>query len=174
MLGTFAAQGAGLAERLDRPMQDFGKKTLESLHTLMETVKDARKKPPDQTLSQLYQEQLDDYRRAFERVEASAPTEKARKLAVEMLSDWDVIFTILDNSHLPLTNNEAERALRHTPTNHSRNQDSPRPSHFRDYCQYDRDMPFTCPFGLALYGSLIAAGRAGLTGACFACSSIEE
>jgi transposase len=103
----------GLAESLDRPTQDFGKKTLELLHTLMDAVKDAREKPPDQALSQLYQEQLDDYRRACERVEASAPTEKARKLAVEMLSDWEVIFTILDNPHLPLTNNEAERALRH-------------------------------------------------------------
>ncbi|MFQ5640691.1 MAG: transposase, partial [bacterium] len=27
--------------------------------------------------------------------------------------DWDVIFIILDHPHLPLTNNEAERALRH-------------------------------------------------------------
>jgi len=103
----------GLAESLDKPTQDFGKKTLDLLHTLMDAVKDARKKPPDRGLSQVYQGQLDDYRRACERVEASAPTEKARKLAVEMLSDWDVIFTILDNPHLPLTNNEAERALRH-------------------------------------------------------------
>ena len=27
--------------------------------------------------------------------------------------DWDIIFTALDYPHLPLTNNEAERALRH-------------------------------------------------------------
>ena len=40
-------------------------------------------------------------------------TEKARKLAVEMLSDWEAIFKVLDHPHLPLTNNEAERALRH-------------------------------------------------------------
>jgi len=30
-----------------------------------------------------------------------------------MLNDWDTIFTVLDHPHLPLTNNEAERALRH-------------------------------------------------------------
>ena len=38
---------------------------------------------------------------------------KTHQLAVEMLNDWTVIFTILDHPHLPLTNNEAERALRH-------------------------------------------------------------
>jgi transposase len=108
-------------------MQEFGEKTLESFHILMEAVKDAREKPPDQALSQLYQEQLDDYRCACERVEASVPTDKARKLVVEMLSDWDVIFTILDNPHLPLTNNEAERALRplrHTSKNQPRTRSS--------------------------------------------------
>ena len=38
---------------------------------------------------------------------------KARALAVEMLNDWAAIFRVLDHPHLPLTNNEAERALRH-------------------------------------------------------------
>ena len=103
----------GLAESLDKPTQAFGKKTLDLLHTLMDAVKDARKKPPDKALSEIYRELLDDYRRTCERVEASAPTEKARKLAVEMLSDWEAIFKVLDHPHLPLTNNEAERALRH-------------------------------------------------------------
>jgi transposase len=43
----------------------------------------------------------------------SSPHKKTHELAVEMLNDWDVIFTVLDHPHLPLTNNEAERALRH-------------------------------------------------------------
>lgn len=103
----------GLAESFDKPTQAFGRNTLELLHTLMDAVKDAREKPPDQPLSQLYQEQLDDYRSTCERIAASAPTKTARTLAVEMLSDWEVIFTILDHPHLPLTNNAAERALRH-------------------------------------------------------------
>ena len=38
--------------------------------------------------------------------------QKKHKLAVEMLNDWYVIFTVLDHPHLPLMNNEAERALR--------------------------------------------------------------
>jgi hypothetical protein len=34
-------------------------------------------------------------------------------LAVEFLNDWEAIFRVLAHPHLPLTNNEAERALRH-------------------------------------------------------------
>jgi transposase len=43
----------------------------------------------------------------------SSTHEKARALAVEILNDWEVIFNVLDHPHLPLTNNKAERALRH-------------------------------------------------------------
>ena len=37
---------------------------------------------------------------------------KTRELAREMLNDWEAIFQVLAYPHLPLTNNEAERALR--------------------------------------------------------------
>jgi hypothetical protein len=39
--------------------------------------------------------------------------DKTRALAVELLNDWEVIFQVLRHPELPLTNNEAERALRH-------------------------------------------------------------
>ena len=32
---------------------------------------------------------------------------------MELLTDWDAIFRVLHHPHLPLTNNLAERALRH-------------------------------------------------------------
>ena len=38
---------------------------------------------------------------------------KTGALAGEFLNDWDAIFAVLAHPHLPLTNNEAERALRH-------------------------------------------------------------
>jgi transposase len=38
---------------------------------------------------------------------------KTRALAVEFYTDWDAIFQVLKHPELPLTNNEAERALRH-------------------------------------------------------------
>ena len=34
-------------------------------------------------------------------------------LAVELLDDWEAIFRVLSHPELPLTHNEAERALRH-------------------------------------------------------------
>jgi hypothetical protein len=39
--------------------------------------------------------------------------EKTRALAVELLTDWEAIFQVLHHPELPLTNNAAERALRH-------------------------------------------------------------
>ena len=38
---------------------------------------------------------------------------KTHALAVELLNDWAAIFTVLSHPELPLTNNDAERALRH-------------------------------------------------------------
>ena len=35
------------------------------------------------------------------------------RMAVELWNDWDAIFRVLENPQWPLTNNEAERALRH-------------------------------------------------------------
>lgn len=38
---------------------------------------------------------------------------KAHALVVELPNDWKAIFQVLSHPELPLTNNEAERALRH-------------------------------------------------------------
>jgi hypothetical protein len=42
-----------------------------------------------------------------------ADIDKARALAREILNDWDAVIAFVKNPHLPPTNNEAERALRH-------------------------------------------------------------
>jgi len=102
----------GLMEAYDKETQAFGKETLDFLNGLIAAIKNARETPPDTPLSKIYQDQLISYRQACEKMKSSTH-EKARALAVEMLNDWDVIFTVLDHPHLPLTNNEAERALRH-------------------------------------------------------------
>jgi len=39
--------------------------------------------------------------------------EKLKALANEILNDWDAVIAAVNNPNLPLTNNEAERALRH-------------------------------------------------------------
>ena len=44
---------------------------------------------------------------------AASPHPKTRELGQEFLNDWAAIFRVLDYPAWPLTNNEAERALRH-------------------------------------------------------------
>ena len=44
---------------------------------------------------------------------ADAKHEKTRALARELLNDFDTFWVTLDHPELPLTNNAAERALRH-------------------------------------------------------------
>lgn len=102
----------GLTESYNKESQAFGQETLDFLNSLMEAIKNARETPSDKPLSERYQEQLISYRLACEKMKSSTH-KNTRALAVEMLNDWDVIFTVLDHPHLPLTNNEAERALRH-------------------------------------------------------------
>jgi len=102
----------GLMESYDKEAQAFGKETLDFLNSLVAAIKNARDKSADKPLSELYQDQLISYRQACEQMKSSTH-KKTHELAVEILNDWDVIFTVLDHPHLPLTNNEAERALRH-------------------------------------------------------------
>jgi transposase len=44
---------------------------------------------------------------------AASSHTKTRELGGEFLNDWVAIFRVLDYPAWPLTNNEAERALRH-------------------------------------------------------------
>jgi transposase len=103
----------GLKDSLDPTARLFGDQTLLLLNTLIKAVYAARERPPDQPLPITYQHALSDYQSACEVMSASATHEKARTLAVEMLNDWGAIFQVLAHPHLPLTNNEAEQALRH-------------------------------------------------------------
>ncbi len=102
----------GLKESLDRQTQRFGTRTLELFGGLMTAVQEARGSPPDVPLTQTYQVQLADYRCLCEQMQ-TALHKPTRALANEMLNDWQAIFRVLQHPELPLTNNEAERALRH-------------------------------------------------------------
>jgi len=102
----------GLEEALNQETQRFGKKTLELMNELMTAIRQAREDPPDKPLTETYQTQLADYRQLCERMKSSSH-KKTSALATEMLNDWEAIFRVLEFPFLPLTNNEAERALRH-------------------------------------------------------------
>jgi transposase len=101
----------GLAQSLDRPAQRFGQAVLEGLTRLMRAVYEARGSPGRDLMTDCRAE-LECLRAVCEQ-HRDAPHEKTRALARELLNDWEAIFAVLAHPALPLTNNEAERALRH-------------------------------------------------------------
>ena len=102
----------GLQEGLGKDAQLFGEKTLNLMGLLMTAIRDARIHPPNTPLTEIYQAQLIAYRELCVKMKESTH-KKTKALATEMLIDWEAIFRVLEYPHLPLTNNEAERALRH-------------------------------------------------------------
>ena len=84
---------------------------LDLLKALMAAVYAAREGPPTD-LPTRYAEDLARLRTTCEGLKEHTHA-KTRALAVELLNDWDAIFQVLHHPALPLTNNEAERALRH-------------------------------------------------------------
>ncbi|MCP4377556.1 MAG: transposase, partial [bacterium] len=102
----------GLAESLDTDdAQPFGKTALALLEELMKAVYQAREGPPVNLYPQ-YAERLAQFKALCEQYR-DCSHEKTRALAREFLYDWDPIWIVLQYPWLPLTNNEAERALRH-------------------------------------------------------------
>ena len=101
----------GLAESYHREVRAFGRQVLDTLTTLMAAVYAARDGPPT-ALPTASAPLLANLRAACERHQGHDHA-KTHALAVELLNDWDAIFQVLHHPELPLTNNDAERALRH-------------------------------------------------------------
>jgi hypothetical protein len=102
----------GLAQSCHGEARAFGKLVLETLETLMAAVYAARQGPPSVDLPTQHDAVLAALRTACEHHQGSRHP-KTHALAVELLNDWEAIFRVLSHPELPLTNNEAERALRH-------------------------------------------------------------
>ncbi|MCP4934108.1 MAG: IS66 family transposase [bacterium] len=105
----------GLAECYTPVSRQQGAEVLETLEFLIDAVYKAREGPPNfkpDSIAADYQQLLEKLRKTCEVMSCSSH-EKTRALGVEFLRDWDAIFRVLDHPHLPLTNNEAERILRH-------------------------------------------------------------
>jgi hypothetical protein len=111
-LAHLIRKARGLEQSLDAEANDFGKKTLEILETLMAAVYRAREGPPEVPLSEQYAAALLKFLALCE-LNSKAKHKKTRELARELLNDWNTFWVVLDYPWLPLTNNEAERALRH-------------------------------------------------------------
>ena len=103
----------GLKESLTSESRAFGDACDALLNELMDAIYSAREGPPPVgSLADTYRTQLDGFRALCERHQESRH-EKTRALAREFLNDWEAVWIVLTHPYLPLTNNEAERALRH-------------------------------------------------------------
>lgn len=102
----------GLADSLDPAAQGFGLEVMALWGDLLEAVQKAREGPPGVSLRPAWEERLLAFRSRCEAMRGH-PHAKTHELAVEFLNDWGAIFAVLSDPFWPLTNNEAERALRH-------------------------------------------------------------
>jgi hypothetical protein len=101
----------GLVESYQGDVRAFGRQVRDALNALMAAVYAAREGPPADLPTQ-HATLLAELRAACERHQGH-PHAKTHALAVELLNDWEAIFQVLHHPELPLTNNDAERALRH-------------------------------------------------------------
>jgi hypothetical protein len=102
----------GLADSLNPAAQGFGLEVLALWNDLREAVQRACEGSRGGSLRPEWEERLQAFRNRCEAMRGH-PHAKAHELAVEFLNDWGAIFAVLSNPFWPLTNNEAERALRH-------------------------------------------------------------
>lgn len=101
----------GLAESTDRQVATAGATMLQLVEDLIRAVFEAREAqgpPPSVT----HAAQIEQLRQLCEQHRDAKP-KALRELAREFLIDWDVIVRPLADPRLPLTNNAAERQLRH-------------------------------------------------------------
>jgi len=112
-LAHLIRKARGLEQSLEAEAHRFGKNTLQVLETLMAAVYAAREGPPGVPLRQQHADLLHAFFLDCCDQHRDAKHEKTRALARELLNDWDTFWVVLDYPWLPLTNNEAERALRH-------------------------------------------------------------
>jgi hypothetical protein len=101
----------GLKQSLNAAARAFGQATHDRLNDLMAAIYPAREGPPVD-LTPRFRDRLDAFRRLCEQ-HRDSPHEKTRALAREFLNDWEAVWIVVAHPYLPLTNNEAERALRH-------------------------------------------------------------
>lgn len=102
----------GLAQSSDQTARAFGRRVLNTLEVLLAAVYAAREGPFPVDLPGQHAAALATLRTACEQHRGSDHG-KTHALAVELLNDWEAIFQVLQHPAPPLTNNDAERALRH-------------------------------------------------------------
>lgn len=113
-LAHIIRKGHGLEDCFDASAQHFGSHILQVIATVIDAVYAARggAPPPPEGLRQQHAPMLNALLKAC-LAQADSQHAQTRALARELLNDWDTFWVVLDYPELPLTNNEAERSLRH-------------------------------------------------------------
>jgi hypothetical protein len=104
----------GLGDSYTKTSKVYGKQIHDTLDSLINAVYLAREGPDNgkTSISAHHQALLEKLRKVCEEMTTSSH-KKTRELGREFLNDWEAIFRVLEYPAWPLTNNEAERALRH-------------------------------------------------------------
>ena len=101
----------GLADSVDKTAQTFGQRGLELFDVLKAAVYVAREGPNTDISKEVVDELI-----AFKALcseHRQCHHEKTQSVAREFLNDWEAIWRVLSDVRFPMTNNEAERILRH-------------------------------------------------------------
>ena len=101
----------GLHDSRHMTAHQFGLQSMGLFNKLMLSIKVARDGPLSNLVDEHQQDILGFKELCLQYKDSSH--DKLRALAREFLNDWDAIWRVLEDVTLPMTNNEAERALRH-------------------------------------------------------------
>ncbi len=94
-----------LAQAVDAEAQQLGQWLLDEMRELIHTIATTHQDDPEEPITwRLHLLAL---------IGAGSEHPRLKALARELLNDWDAVVAFVFNPHLPVTNNEAERALRH-------------------------------------------------------------
>lgn len=110
-LAHLIRKARGLEESCHPQAAEFGEKVLEILSLFIKGIYSARSTPNIDLLTH-FSSQLEQLKVLCEQHRNHSHL-KTQQLAREFLNDWDAIWSVLEHPELPITNNEAERALRH-------------------------------------------------------------
>ena len=110
-LAHIIRKARGMSESCHPEAAEFGKKVLEIMNLFISGIYEARG-DPEIDLMERYSEKLEELKALCEKYR-DHEHKKTKALARELLNDWDAIWNVLRYPQMPITNNLAERALRH-------------------------------------------------------------
>jgi hypothetical protein len=104
-LAHLIRKAIGITESINSRIARIGRLILEDLRDFIRGIKEEKNRAELETIIRSLQ--------GICYVGKKVKHRKLQALASEILNDWDAVVAAVNNPHVPLTNNEAERALRH-------------------------------------------------------------